>query len=88
MLKKGENDMSSEEMREDLESFVNEGIKEGRNGWPVKGRSSDVDEYPLEHGGEDGEIQPFDFMQERPLLVETRLDRLFRRRFQNMDRLS
>ena len=29
--------MSSDEMRVDLESFVNQGIAEGRQGWPLKG---------------------------------------------------
>jgi hypothetical protein len=28
--------MSSDEMRVDLESFVNEGLREGRQGWPLK----------------------------------------------------
>ena len=32
--------MSSEEMRVELESFVNEGLKKGWCGWPTKGLSS------------------------------------------------
>ena len=28
--------MSAEEMREELEVFVNEGLREGWNGWPLK----------------------------------------------------
>ena len=28
--------MSSEELRLDLESFINKGLKEGWRGWPVK----------------------------------------------------
>jgi hypothetical protein len=31
--------MSSEEMRTELEIFVNEGLREGWRGWPLKGES-------------------------------------------------
>ena len=30
--------MSSEELRLDLESFINKGLERGVRGWPVKGR--------------------------------------------------
>ena len=36
--------MSAEEMRVELESFVNEGLEKGWCGWPAKGPSSDVSE--------------------------------------------
>lgn len=31
--------MSSEEMRTELEAFVNAGLREGWSGWPLKGES-------------------------------------------------
>ena len=31
--------MSSEEMRVELETFVNAGLQEGWSGWPLKGQS-------------------------------------------------
>ncbi len=31
--------MSSEEMRTELEIFVNEGLREGWRGWPLKGEN-------------------------------------------------
>jgi len=31
--------MSSEEMRVELEAFVNAGLREGWGGWPLKGQS-------------------------------------------------
>lgn len=37
--------MSSDEMRVDLESFVNQGITEGWQGWPLKGQ------FPCQHEG-------------------------------------
>ena len=33
--------MSSEQMRMELESFVNRGLREGWVGWPVKGRTGE-----------------------------------------------
>jgi hypothetical protein len=39
--------MSSEEMRVDLESFVNQGLAQGWLGWPVKGRGTDEDPQPI-----------------------------------------
>jgi len=38
--------MSSEELRLDLESFINKGLDRGLHGWPAKGR-----ERPVEGNG-------------------------------------
>ena len=52
--------MSSEEMRAELEIFVNEGLREGRRGWPLKseshkvrpcGNRPNVTSLRLRHGG-------------------------------------
>jgi hypothetical protein len=34
--------MSSEELRLDLESFINKGLNKGLRGWPVKGQKRPV----------------------------------------------
>jgi hypothetical protein len=44
--------MSSEEMRVDLESFVNEGLAQGWLGWPVKARPTDEIRRPLDRPAE------------------------------------
>jgi hypothetical protein len=77
--------MSSEEMREELESFVNRGIEKGWEGWPLKDWPFDTDQCRLAH---DGEINLFDRIQAGFLSVEGRLDRLFRTGLQGVDRLS
>jgi hypothetical protein len=79
--------MDSEEMREELESFVNQGIKEGWNGWPVKDWSFATAQCRLGYGEVEG-VEPLDFTQESPFPIWSRLDRLFQTRFQNMNRLS
>jgi hypothetical protein len=40
--------MNSEEMRTDLESFVNQGLMQGWLGWPVKGRQVDEHTHPFD----------------------------------------
>jgi hypothetical protein len=44
---KGKVYMDSQEMREELESFVNKGIEEGWSGWPLKNWSTDGDALRL-----------------------------------------
>ena len=41
--------MSSEEMRVDLESFVNKGIEEGWKGWPLRGLSRTREDWHQSH---------------------------------------
>jgi len=38
--------MAAEQMRMELESFVNQGLQEDWRGWPMKGRLSGQEEYP------------------------------------------
>jgi hypothetical protein len=87
MCKKGKSGMDSEEMREELESFVNQGIEEGWGGWPVKGWSF----TPVRCGmacGEMMEVNSLDPAQEYSFPIWSRLDRLFQTHFQDMNRLS
>ena len=79
--------MDSEEMREELESFVNQGIEEGWNGWPVKSWSFTAPQCRLAYGELEG-VEPLDLTQEYSFPIWSRLDRLFQTRFQDMNRLS
>ena len=38
--------MAAEQMRMELESFVNQGLQEDWRGWPMKGRLSGQEEFP------------------------------------------
>ena len=38
--------MSAEEMRTELESFVNQGLEEGWRGWPTRGQATCFGEWP------------------------------------------
>lgn len=38
--------MSAEQMRMELESFVNQGLQEDWRGWPMKGQMSGREEFP------------------------------------------
>jgi hypothetical protein len=80
--------MSSEEMREELESFVNQGIEEGWGGWPLKGWSLQVDDCRLQCRPEFGEMDLLERVLQRPLLVGGRLSRLFQTDLQDVNRLS
>jgi hypothetical protein len=43
--------MSSEELRLDLESFINKGLDQGLRGWPVKRQERDAVRNPSRHSG-------------------------------------
>ncbi len=79
--------MDSEEMREELEFFVNQGIEEGWNGWPLKGSSFRKMECRLGRGNVEG-VELLDLTREYAFPIWNHLDRLFQSRFQDMSRLS
>jgi hypothetical protein len=81
--------MSSEEMREELESFVNQGLEEGWYGWPLKGWPFGAGQHWLAYGEDSAiEIEFFGSMPEQPFLAGGRLNRLFRTHLHNMNRWS
>lgn len=80
--------MSSEEMREELESFVNKGIKEGWEGWPLKDWSLTCDELRLTCCTKAPDVGILSRFQRRVLRPEGRLNRYFQSDFQDMDWLS
>ncbi len=73
-------------MREELESFVNQGLQQGWNGWPLKGWSFDTGAGRFEM--EDRGVGFFDFTPEESFWTGKRFRRLFQAHLQDRNRLS
>lgn len=59
--------MSAEEMRSDLEAFVNRGLSEGWSGWPMKGLSPCREELDVASYAMPAAVTLFRGVQEGPL---------------------
>ncbi len=73
-------------MRDDLESFVNQGLEEGWNGWPLKSWSFDAGKEWLEVENRGAEF--LGFTPEESFRASRRFRRLFQACLQDMDGLS
>ena len=80
--------MSSEEMRNELESFVNKGIREGWRGWPLKNWSFDCEGFRLTCCAEARGIGTLSRFRERFSRPTARLSPLFLSDFEGADSLS